>query len=310
MKRYYIYDWQSKSLAFDQVMSKNGFVKTDDVMSADIVLVDVDLPSRVEKLKPRIRAGRMHLFCYPHAAIPSLFWDGIIAPSEFVSASFVVADGHKQVLDAYGYPNPTFSVGWSYSDILPFKPCEIPKKILFAPVHPNESTFLPKEDKDLNCETFWKLLPYCRNNGIELTVRHIETLEKNGLWKAPNVIYSSGQKKVGKQIQKTLLDFDLVVSKQTLAWTSVALGIPTIFMGEDICPKSGKDEEHIRKVLSWEKYKHLMMFPLDISKESISTLVPKASLRETDDVVKWKSLMIGNPFDEKAFVDVIKKFIQ
>ena len=304
-KTYYAYEHQKKEYAFSKALVSAGFSKIDKQTSS-IILVDVDSPSRVTYLHDRAVRGSANVFTYPHAARPNLFWDGFIEPWKHTRGSFVFAKGHKEVLEAYGYPNPVHICGWSYSRIEDFKPKSKIKKILFAPIHPTRAGYLPDEDKLINAETFRKLLAYCKGSDAKLTVRHVDAIEKNGIWREDSVEYVCGNINIGSQ-EAQILESDLVIAHQTFLWISVALGVPSLAMSEQTAPKFGKDEKHLQRVASWDKYKHLICYPFDILDcPNVSDLIEKVRLHNP---VEWKEKMIGDLFDEKKVSDVVLQYL-
>lgn len=306
-KIFFTYKHQRKEAAFVKALLSFGYKETDHITHASVILTDVDIPGRLSKIERRVKAGKCFIFSYPHSAIPNLFWDGIIPPYPYTSASFVVSEGHKKVMDLYGYPNKVYTCGWSYSPVEQFKPKEVARRILFAPIHPNASGYLPSEDKAINTETFRRLIAYKKQNPeVSIMVRHIYDLQKNGLWVEPGISYCNGDLKV--EAHEQIRNYDLVVGHYTLAWIAVAIGTPTLMMAEHTRPKSGKDDESIKRVDNWDMYKDLMMFPLDILNGDVSDLIQKA-IASDKDIADWKIRMIGDPFDPIKFVQKINYHI-
>jgi hypothetical protein len=93
-------------------------------------------------------------------------------------------------------------------------------------------------------------------------------------------------------------DIDLVISKSTFGYTSVALGKPTLFYGEHLPiyerNKHATNEEH---------YKHFRKFPVDFNGtwEQITRVA-----KHNQDIEEWKKLYIGKPFDKNLFLETIK----
>jgi len=308
LKMFCVFPHQEKERPFVNAMRNHGWAEVDKY-HCTILLVDVDSPDRMKQFEDRGRRKKLTTFTYPHAARPNLFWDGLLPPWEHTSGTFVFAKGHKEVMELYGYPHDIHVCGWAYSKLHSFRRKSEPKKILFAPIHPNQSTFLSAEDKKINHDTFEKLVKFTKTHGYHLTVRYIEKLEQNGIYEVEGVEYTHGDKRIGTQ-EKQMIEHDLVVAHQTFAWISIALGVPTVLMGEDTCPKIGKNEEVIQRVSTWNTYKHLIKFPLDILDGDAQTIIKKAITSELPEVIEWKANMIGNPFDEHVIVSAINEAME
>jgi len=301
----FCYNHQGKGSAYVKALNDAGF-RNVAASQAQIILIDIDNPGRVNTLIPKLKTGASRLFIYPHAARPGIAWDGLFPSSPYTTAQFVAADGHVDILRAYGYSKPLHVAGWSYSPIESFKPCEKPHKILFAPIHPTRSGFLSKLDKDINAATFSRLLKLAKNGDIVLTVRYIRGIEGNGLTKERYVTYIEG---------KTNLNFeharraDLVVGHQTYAYTSVALGIPTLMMSEDTPPRNGGSEDTFKFVSSWEKYRDILMYPLDILAVDDTLGLIRAAGRSDEMIMDWRRRIIGKEFCPSQVVEAVKSYL-
>jgi hypothetical protein len=243
------------------------------------------------------------MFVYPHAARPFVGWDGLFQPSGYTAGVFVFAEGHKEVIRAYGYDEPLHTVGWAYTKIKPFQPREL-KSILFAPIHPNANGWLSKLDRQINAAAFEKVVKVAKDTGAKLTVRFVRTVADNGLPVKCDVNFVNSTTSMS-DFESDLAEFDLIVSHQTLAYCSVALGIPTLMMAEYEVPRNGNSEDKFKRVSSFDKYKHLLMYPLDIlDTDSPTQLALNACSNEL--VTDWKSRMIGDiEFSASRVIDAI-----
>ena len=95
------------------------------------------------------------------------------------------------------------------------------------------------------------------------------------------------------------------MSHQTFAYMSVALGVPTVMMGEDIAPRSGNSEQGFSYSAHFEDYKEYLMFPLDILQGETEEVIQTA-ITGSEAVEDWKSRFIGKPFDGDLFVNAIE----
>ncbi len=83
-------------------------------------------------------------------------------------------------------------------------------------------------------------------------------------------------------------------------------------MGEEVPPRIGCEEYRtFQYVEHWDRYKHLMMYPLDIlspSEEDTLALFQRA-IRSDCEIVDWRRRLIGEPFDPHQFIQKVKQYI-
>jgi hypothetical protein len=219
----------------------------------------------------------------------------------------VVSEEHAEVMRTYGYSKPLHAVGWNLCPIQKFRPRPEPRKVLFAPIHPRCAEI----DKNVNKETFKRLLKLAKKDQIELTVRYIKELSGAGLEfvQHPNVHYFQG----GLDLDYSQIDeTDIVVSHQTFAWTAVARGTPTVMMGEDMPTHIQRmHREDVEFAQNWDKYQHLIAYPLDIlacKPRDVWKLLQRAASCD-EEIRDWKGRMIGGPFDEEKFMKILEGYL-
>ena len=250
------------------------------------------------------------IFIYPHSVRPNIPFDLTDDFYPNIRATFTIAEGHKEILKRLDYPHPVEVMGWSYTDIHPFRQCK-PKgkiRVLFAPIHPVGTGFLPGVDRELNAKTYELLLGLL--DRIKLTVRHIQPLEHNSLWLDTRVKYIQGS------LNGTTADMeraDVIVGAFTYAHMAVALGHPLVMVGEGVRPHNTprKDGEIIWG-RNWEKYKRYLAYPHNVedcrtSEELYDTLM--LAMEGSSKVESWKERFIGVPFDGKQFVKTIEDYV-
>lgn len=255
----------------------------------------------------RVYAERgVPFFLYPHAARPMVQYDGIIKVNPGVRCLFTHAAGGKQVLELFGFEKPVEVVGWSFCKIKPFQPSAQVKSVVFGPIHPNHNGYLDKVDKEINAKAFDKIFAWCQKSGAKLIVRHLHAVEENGIPRKDDVVYYRGS---ADQSTADIDQADLVVGHQTFAYLAVARGKPTLMMGENLPPRSGNSEDSFRYVQNWDKYKDLLMYPLDILQtRSVDKLIEKAV--SSDEAIRtWRDLFIGKKFDSKLFVEKLESYL-
>ena len=297
-----IVDHQHKSAMFREALADAGYYNTERIHAQGLrfVLTDADWRSDVDDAADR----GIPVFLYPHAARPMVQYDGCVDPKP-VRAMFTHAEGGAELMRRIGYPNPVEVTGWAYSEVRPFRPVEKVRKILYAPIHPNANGWLSEVDKDLNRKTLERLEAYSRETGAELSVRMVGTADQNGLAFGEGTEVHAGKK------NNTTADMegaDLVVSHQTFAYLAVALGIPTVMMGEDVAPRSGNSDEGFCYSKHWDEYRDYLMYPLDILQGDTAEVIETAA--STDEPIKeWRDRFIGKPFDGPAFVKKLESYL-
>jgi len=305
--KFYFYNHQNKSLAMINALQAAGWEWTAQAGHADMVFSDSDVPSRVRSLESFRRRGKK-IFIVPHAARPNLFNDFEGYPSYLhVAAEFVAAAGHIEIQKRAGVRHNFEVIGWYLCPIQSFQPRPQAKKILFAPIHPNGNLSLPQVDRQINIDTFKRLLPLVEAGEIELTVRFLRGLERNGLWLVDGVTYIEAQP---DQAYIQIDQADRVVSHQTFAHIAVARGVPTVMMGESVPPRIGCDERNnFQYILHFDRYKDLLMFPLDILAEDDTLALFQRAIRDDCEIADWRTRMIGEPFDPGGFVRTVEKYL-
>lgn len=302
---YFCYNHQHKADRYVLALRRAGF-SIAPVRMAKVILMDVDIAGRVNPIRSQLARGESRLFTYPHAARANVAWDGFWLPSRYTSATFVAASGHVDILRAYGYTKPLHVAGWAYCDMIPFRPIPDPRRVLFAPIHPTRRGFLSELDRKINRAAYERLLKLVDRNEIELSVRYIRGLANNGLWHDQRVHFIEGNTDL------TYADIDaadVVVSHQTFAYISIARGKPTIMMSEETPPRNGGSEDTFEFVRSWDKYKDLLMYPLDILvADDTMGLIHRAASTDCD-IADWRTRNIGSPFDESAVVETVRSYL-
>lgn len=306
-----VIDHQNKSRAYREALASAGYFFMDRLLVNGLRFILADADWRESMMRDAAELNTP-VFLYPHAARPMVQYDGCIEPHP-VTAMFTHAEGGKRIMQKIGYPYPVEVTGWSYSEIRPFQPVDEIGLICFAPIHPNANGYLHQVDKGLNRRTLAKLVTYCQQTNTMLTVRYIGTLEQCGIPELADLCKENPdliEAHKGKKNNSTLdmMGADVVVAHQTFAWMSVALGIPTVMMGEDIPPRSGNREDGFCYVQHWDDYKADLMYPLDILAEDPADVIGKACAG-CSAVENWKQRLIGEPFNGSKFVQTLESYL-
>lgn len=247
-------------------------------------------------------------FLYPHAARPMVQYDGSVTPRTDCSAMFVSAPAGVELMKRIGYPCEVVEVGWSLTPVRMFFPRAEVERITFAPIHPNQNGYLNEVDKRINRAAYARLLAYVQaHEDVTVLVRYCRDINDNGLGEEyrrqdPGIVW---KKASPDSSTDDITAADLVVSHQTFAYMAVALGVPTVMMGEDVPPRNGNREDGFSYSAHFEDYKDYLMFPLDILQGETEEVIQTA-ITGSEAVEDWKSRFIGKPFDGDLFVNAIE----
>lgn len=305
--RYFFVNHQLKGNAYAEALRLGGYYPTANQRIAKFLLTDRDVTKAARVMLDSASQKGIPCILYPHsAAPPSVRWDGMYKPHPAISLVFVHAEGHRQVMESYQFPHRVEVAGWSYSPIREFAPSIRLRSVLFAPIHPNHNGWLSQEDQELNRQTQNILLELAQRLQFDLKIRYLRFLSQNGLERVPGVTYIRGAPDLS---YRDIEEADLVVSHETFAFISVALGKPTLMMGEHIAPRLGHSPDLYKHAENWDRYKHLMMYPLDI----LNTPDPEALLLkalQSDEAIRdWKLRMIGKPFNRAFVLKTVKELL-
>ncbi|MBX3004571.1 MAG: hypothetical protein KF821_01940 [Anaerolineales bacterium] len=250
------------------------------------------------------------VFLYPHFCSPWLPHDLEVEPLA-AAAFFCHSAGYAKVLEMIGYPTPTEVVGWSYSDVRPFAPFVGHKpRVLFAPLHPVGGT-LPQVEREIN-EHVFRTLVALRTAGAlaKLTVRFYGSLATNGLHRHSDVNY---QEALLTGRTDDMERADVVVSAGTYAHMAVALGKPTVMMGQDIRPhNTPRGGGQMAWVRNWELYRDFARFPHSIEMSTGSSVAAetiKRACEGTASVEDWKANHIGHQFNPQHFISRLEAYL-
>lgn len=312
MGSFYLRDHQGKGRRYADAMTAAGYRRAEHDSDPELVAAFFDHDLGPQGLTTRDGLDGLHargipVFMYPHAARPALQWDGMYPAWPHTRASIVPADGHRQVLEAYGYPIPVEVVGWQMCEILPWQPVAVegrPVNVVYAPIHPNHNGFLHPVDKAANAWIFHQLL---RTPEIKLTVRHIFRLDLSGIWNVPGVKYVLANPN-GKTPE--IDQADCVVAHQTYAYLAAARGKPLVMFGDDLTPHSGSDFAVMRWVEHQGAYRDLLRYPVEAESardgKQMRALIDKVMAKDVGK--SWRKKFIGQPMDDQKFVKTIEKY--
>ena len=301
--RFYFYEHQHKGEQYLNALEAAGFERVPP-SEADFALLDhesghfgMGFASELGYFAER----RVPIFTYPHTARPGFVYD-LHKHWPYTRAKFVHSPGFKEVLESLECPVPIEVVGWPYSEIKPFEKREPGKKlkVLFGPIHPNANGWLCP----WYCETNTRMLQLLLNTpDIDLTIRYFHRLEEQGLWHCDKATYVQAEPDGST---KEIEEADVVIGAFTFAYLALAMGKPTIMIGELTRPHAGNKPWNVRWSLNWEKYFENTCFTyngeLYFDQPEKFRKILEQSLDPTDEVINWREKFIGRPFDAGLFV--------
>ncbi len=308
MPYFFYLDHQNKGDVFRDALYQHNYETTRDISRAEFCLSDSDCFGRGAYIDQFAEMGKP-AFIYPHAARPDLIPDFLDSPAHpNTTAHFVSARGHVDIMRAYGYPHPLHVIGWTYCPIKPFEPRKQIKRVVFAPIHPSPHGVLSEIDRGINRGAFKKLLPLAKSGQIKLIVRYLYNLERCGIPKVATVHYRQGNPDLSYELIDSA---DVVVSHQTYAHIAIARGVPTVMMGEWLTPRFTLQNGLSHHAQSFDKYRSLLSFPLDILAEDSLDVMELFDLATRSDYViaDWRERMIGEPFNKDRFVEIIQSYL-
>lgn len=294
-----ISDHQGKAAGIAAALVEAGHALVEDPSLADVALIDHDVPfhGRLPAVEACVAAGG-RAFLYPHGADPAnkASWDGLYPISPHLSGSLVLADGHAEIARRYGYPYPVHVVGWPFCALVPRRPARDPRRVLFAPTHP---PYLGNPRyPERNREIFRRLL----DAPVQITVRHIGTLDENGLWPDDSVCFVQGDMADAPgQIEQIDAADAVVADRSTFGNLAVARGVATVLW--DSVEVYNNDAS--RRPDNLDRYRDLLRYPFDADDGDIWELL-RAAARDEKRVARWRERFIGSPLDAVALTSALR----
>jgi hypothetical protein len=271
---------------------------------ADLLLIDLDPPEfGYRQYIDFFKDQGATVLLYPHGAGPLLVYDGLYKPYENVDGNLVIGQGQAELMRRMEYPHPTHAIGWTLCEQRPFRPASDVRNLLFAPTHPAGDGSMRDVHKQANAETFARLL----EGDWHVTVRHIGTLEQNGLWQTDKATFTQGNFDLAvTEIDAT----DVVVAADgTFPSLAVARGVPTVMYSQAVPPAFGKRGDKTVPLRRGERYLDYLRYPFDVADGPLDEIL-HAAARSEQPILEWKRRFIGEPFDEAAFVAKVEQMVR
>lgn len=308
--KFYLTDHQGKGYPYAQALEESGWERVANAAEEiQLALYDMDTGdgSGYRRGLDMLYKRGVPVMIYPHAARPSLFWDGMYELWPHTRAFIAIAEGHREIMQMYGYPLPIEVCGWTMCELRDFQPVALqdPVKVLFAPIHPNRNGWGHPAYRAYNTIVFQKLL---ETPGIQLTVRHIMSLALNGIWQAPGVKYILG---TTKPATEQIDEADVVIAHQTFAYLAVARGKPLIMLGDDMRANAGNAWDNMRWTAHYDDYRELLRYPLEAeaarSGRGLRSMIERACSEDLG--ADWRKRLIGKAFARKHFIKTVEKYL-
>lgn len=312
MLTFYISEHQHKGRPYREALESAGWNLTQwgSNPEMNVALFDHDTDGNKGWRRPLefLKSIGVPVVIYPHAARPNVTWDGMFTPWPYTRMQIITAPGHREVLEAYGYPLPVEECGWAMCEQRPFVAVPNPRSeinVLFAPIHPNANGFLHPVNRAMNAVVFMRLV---QTPGIRLTVRHIKRMDLSGLWEEPGVKYVLANPN-GKT--EEIDAADVVVAHQTFAYISVARGKPLLMFGDDFPANAGNAMDNMKWARNYDAYRSLMRYPLEAEEARSGKEMRKMLERAMgEDVGKeWRKRFVGEPMDGAKFAALMETII-
>lgn len=271
--------------------------------AADVAILDCDWPwahPRPEMIAAAHRAG-VKVVLYPHGGMPTVFaYDGIAEPDERVAARLEHGTGSIDMARLFGAEPKLHqhAAGWLFSPTASFSPLDDPGRVLFAPMHPNiealqRGTQAHDPAPRINQRVYRQLL----DGGYDLTVSLVGPAHANGLWRHPRARFVDNPSMGFAASYELVAEADTVVAAGTLGALGVALGKPTVMLGQgDFSDYVGG--EYVR-AKNAGLYAATARYPLDAEDGELAELLQRAC-EGSDAVDEWRAAFVGDDGTERA----------
>lgn len=312
--RFACFDHGGKSFYLVQQLLAAGHTSAERLEDTDIALLDCDWPwagNRPGLIQAATDAGAK-VVLYPHGGMPTVFnYDGIAEPHPGVSMRLEHGTGSLDIAAAFGMNGELRqqATGWLYCPTEPFAPADTPRRVLFAPMHPNiEAATAATNGRDiapaLNQQVYRDLLALDLD---ELVVSVVGPPHMSGLWPHPRakLVQNKAMSLVASHELLVASKCDAVVAAGTFAALAVALGKPTVMLGQ------GDWSDYVggvyRRADHADAYQDLARYPLDVGDGDLGELLARACAGDAA-AAEWRARFVGDDGVQQA-VRLIEQLI-
>lgn len=304
--RFALGDHEGKAGYLHQALVAAGHTASEGLADADVLLLDCDwrwAHPRPEMIGAAVEAGAK-VVLYPHGGLSTVFvYDGLTEPDPRVDMRLEHGPGNGQVAEMLGLELRQEAVGWLYSPTREFIACPEPRKVLFAPQHPNMATVNGPNGNDpgpaLNQQVYKQLLRL----RYDVTVSVVGPLWRNGVWPHPKTTLTSNHGMEFSTSYQQILKHDVVVAAGTFLAAAVALGKPAVGIGGHDC--ADYVDGAYKRSENAESYEETLRYPLDAADDHLENLIGTACLGSAA-VDAWRGLFVGND-GTKAAIEVLER---
>lgn len=303
MDNFFIFENKDAGKAYLDALRSADYGQVGELQDADFIIYDVERPNRRETYSTFLES---HCgFIYPHTPYSSYFhWDGIYSPLP-VECNFVVAPGAKRALEAIGYPYRVEVTGFSHCEIKPFSPTPGKRVLLVVPRPMNGGRYVCRELHT----GLWNVYQFLLSHASEfehITIQHTpDHWEKLGLPICDKFEYLENNPRKDSNPSLYITDlidkYDLIFGIGTAAYIALARGKPTVMWGNDLTPRT---LSHMAQQPG--KYMSYFRYPLDFEKMSFNEIL-ETTQREDPKIKHWKADNIGENFNAKKFLEIVKE---
>lgn len=286
-----------------KALADAGHIIVQAPTPAEALLIDLDAPlPQYRVMIDMYRALGAAILIYPHGGGSMVtVYDGLYEPDPTITANLVHAPGLAESLRRVQYPAPVRTIGWTLCEQRPFRPVRDVRRVLLAPMHPCDGV-LSDVFRERNADAFRQLL----TGPWELTVRHMDGIEQNGLWPVDGVRFVTAH---GRPAEEDIDAADVVVAAQgTFPHLSVALGAPTVLYTQLNAAMYGQPGEPPGRLLHPDRYRDYLRHPFDLEDGPIDEIL-HAAARDGESVATWRRRFVGAPFDPVAFARLVEGLV-
>lgn len=303
--RFALWDHCGKGAYLHQQMLAAGHEAAPTLADAELLLIDCDWAwahPRPELIKAAAESGA-RIVLYPHGGLPTTFvYDGLTKPDPLVDLRLEHGQASIDAADQLGLELHQEAPGWLYGPTAPFQSVADPVKVLFAPQHPNMEMLLNGTNgHDPGPKANQAVYQALIQSGFKITVSVVGPLWKNGIYPHPNVTLISNHQMLFAVGLQLVAEADVVIGAGTMAACGVALGKPTIMVGQghyaDYLNGRYVQPDHL------EIYDDLFRYPLDANEGDLEDLIGRACAGDHD-ATEWRERHIGDD-GTKASVELI-----
>ncbi len=291
-----------KGAYLQQRLVEAGHEITEMVEGTDLLLVDCDWswahprPAIIDA----VEAEGGLVAQYPHGGQPVVqAYDGLATPDPRVRLRLEHGPGSIELARMYGGMEEVerldqAATGWLFSPTREFEPGREIRNVLFAPMHPNIEGLKGGMNGHVdpapaaNAPAYRQLI----ESGYDVTVSLVGPYFASGLFPHPRVTVVSNTEMSFQQSFQLVEQADAVVGEGTMAALAVALGKPTVMLGQmpyaDFIDGHYQEADHAARDFDYVRY------PLDLADASLGELLEQAIHDEDGVVAEWRARFIGD----------------